>query len=207
MSRIVKNVLNEGSLDDEKSPFILSKDSLTVIQRSSVVFISYLFHSALLQSKEENRKTANAQDILTALTNSGFGAYVPVLQEELEKFNLKAALKKQAKLSAGEKADDDDEDLDLEDEDADQAKKKLKANDGSTVDPLGTNSSKPDMTEDDIVEEEPVDEEPEDEDEEEGEKLKPSQILALDHRELEGEHGNEGEGSTDDVVEIDEDEL
>ncbi|ODV96685.1 hypothetical protein PACTADRAFT_15214 [Pachysolen tannophilus NRRL Y-2460] len=158
IARIAKSVLipeknseeNEGNNNieeeenlPEKSSFILAKDSLTLIQRSSVVYISHLFHHATQIAKDANRKTVNAQDIINALELTGFDSYIPIIKDELENFTAKAQLKKKQKQEAiGEQnLNDDKEDAsvneeEVEDEETKETEKKpkkLKDNKGNTV--------------------------------------------------------------------------
>ncbi|QOU20252.1 hypothetical protein BRETT_004906 [Brettanomyces bruxellensis] len=110
INKLAKKTLADESGD--QNPMILAKDSQTVIQRSAVVFINYIYHNAKQYIKAKGRKVVNADDIILALQTANFNSFVPVLQEELEKFNRRKELKqkekmykKQAKAAAGTEND------------------------------------------------------------------------------------------------------
>ncbi|KAI0461018.1 hypothetical protein LJB42_001348 [Komagataella kurtzmanii] len=123
IGKLAKSVL-QG--DENESNMILSKDGLTAVQRSAVVFVSYLYHHAREVSKDQNHKTVNVQDILKALENTEFNALIPTVQEELISFNQR----KEAKKLKNEK----DKDQEVEEEGDDEkyeANKKLKIVEGA----------------------------------------------------------------------------
>ncbi|KAF6013388.1 hypothetical protein HII12_002104 [Brettanomyces bruxellensis] len=110
INKLAKKTLADESGD--QNPMILAKDSQTVIQRSAVVFINYIYHNAKQYIKAKGRKVVNADDIILAIQTANFNSFVPVLQEELEKFNRRKELKqkekmykKQAKAAAGTEND------------------------------------------------------------------------------------------------------
>ncbi|ANZ77977.1 BA75_05164T0 [Komagataella pastoris] len=123
IGKLAKSVL-QG--DENESSMILSKDGLTAVQRSAVVFVSYLYHHAREVSKDQNRKTVNVQDILKALENTEFNALIPTVQEELISFNQR----KEAKKLRSDK--DKDQEVEEEgDDEKDEANKKLKVVEGA----------------------------------------------------------------------------
>ncbi|ODV88102.1 hypothetical protein CANARDRAFT_26257 [[Candida] arabinofermentans NRRL YB-2248] len=82
-----------------ESQMIITKDAQTVVQRSSVLFVNYIYYHAKQVSKLQGRKIVNASDILAGLENAGFLSYLGVLQEELEGFNKRKEAKKREKAS------------------------------------------------------------------------------------------------------------
>lgn len=76
VNRLAKSVL--------KSNEILSKEGLSVIQRSSTVFINYIHHYAREFSMDANRKTVNEDDILLAIQKCEFEGGLPTLRQELD---------------------------------------------------------------------------------------------------------------------------
>ncbi len=96
INKLAKKTLMDESGD--ANPMILAKDSQTVIQRSTVVFINYIYHNAKQYIKAKGRKVVNADDIILAIQTANFNSFVPVLQEELEKFNRRKELKQKEKM-------------------------------------------------------------------------------------------------------------
>lgn len=110
LNKLSKQVL---TLDNEN--FIMAKDTQTVIQRSSVLFINYIYHTAKQLVKMKNRKVVNSDDIINALNILGFNNFELILNNELDKFNSKKEAKKLAKLKLKEDlntANNKDVDLD-----------------------------------------------------------------------------------------------
>lgn len=117
INKICKQALQ--SVDpDGASNFLLAKDTQTVIQRSSILFVNFIYHHAKQIVKLQNRKVVNADDIINALVQVGYGEFAPILTDELEKFNARKEAKKlaRAKLKSDAKKSADLEDADIDDE-------------------------------------------------------------------------------------------
>lgn len=118
--------VGSGSADSGGS-FLLAKDTQTVIQRSSILFVNFIYHHAKQIVKLQNRKVVNADDIINALVQVGYGEFAPILSDELQRFNAKKEAKKlaRAKLKSDAKKSTDLEDADLDD-DGDSAADRVK---------------------------------------------------------------------------------
>lgn len=86
VTRLAKSVLENNE--------ILSKEGLSVIQRSSTVFINYIHHYARQLSMDANRKTVNEDDVLFAIQQCEFQGFLPTLRQELDLFKERKASKK-----------------------------------------------------------------------------------------------------------------
>ena len=107
VSKLIKQVINpqesdaqftSSSSSSSPSSLILSKDSLTAVQRASVVFVNHIYFYAKRHAVYANRKGVNAQDVLSALEDIDFTSFADVLTEELDHFNKRKAAKKLEKL-------------------------------------------------------------------------------------------------------------
>lgn len=105
VQKIAKQYLN----DEDASSMMLGKESVLALQRSATVFVSHILHHARQISKETNRKTVNAQDILSALEQTEFAGFVGEVKEGLSQFEETVTLKK--KMKAETKAQDTSEPL------------------------------------------------------------------------------------------------
>lgn len=96
VQKLAKNIMNASS-DEGASTMILAKDSMIALQRSSTVFVSHLMFQARQISKDEGRKTINAQDILGALEKAEFSGFIPEVKQKLSIFESNIALRKKHK--------------------------------------------------------------------------------------------------------------
>mmetsp|Transcript_177 Transcript_177/g.199 ORF Transcript_177/g.199 Transcript_177/m.199 type:complete len:246 (+) Transcript_177:79-816(+) len=124
VQKLAKNIMNASS-DEGGSNMILAKDSMTALQRSSTVFVSHLMFQARQISKDEGRKTVNAQDILIALEKAEFSGFIPEVKQKLSVYESNAALRKKAKA---EKKVSKSEEVDTS-----PLSKRLKDNDEKTI--------------------------------------------------------------------------
>ncbi|ODV63485.1 DNA polymerase epsilon noncatalytic subunit, partial [Ascoidea rubescens DSM 1968] len=92
--RLSKSVLQDGNL--------ISRDSVTAIQRSATVFVSHLMLFARNITSENGRSTVNTQDLCEALEKVGYGSFVPTIQKDLEVFIENKKQKKMRKLQEKE---------------------------------------------------------------------------------------------------------
>lgn len=97
VQKLAKNIISASSDNENASNMIIAKDSLLAIQRSATVFVSHLMFQARQVSKEEGRKTVNAQDILASLEKAEFSGFVPEVKQKLSAFETNIALKKKSK--------------------------------------------------------------------------------------------------------------
>ncbi|GMG21803.1 unnamed protein product [Ambrosiozyma monospora] len=208
VNKIAKQVLTQT----DGTPMILAKDSQTVIQRASVVFINYIYDAAKQLVKEKGRKVVNADDILLALEQTNFNSFVPVLKEGLEAFTIKKQKKKQEKENEKKKKEEEGA-ADDAGEKGDGSNKRAKLANGTP----GTTSVASGVIEaDDATEEEDIEdhedkektEEPEDEDDdddtEEAPVLTASQKLQQEQKDLEGDSMQEDDEDDDDTKEEEE---
>ncbi|GME87362.1 unnamed protein product [Ambrosiozyma monospora] len=128
VNKIAKQVLTQA----DGTSMILAKDSQTVIQRASVVFINYIYDAAKQLVKEKGRKVVNADDILLALEQTNFNSFVPVLKEGLETFTIKKQKKKQEKEKEKKKKEEEEAvDDDAAAEKGDSSNKRAKLANGA----------------------------------------------------------------------------
>lgn len=114
----INKICKQALAEESDTNFLLAKDTQTVIQRSSILFVNFIYHHAKQIVKLQNRKVVNAEDIITALTQVGFSNFTNYLNEELVKFNNKKEAKKlaRAKLKLDSKKNDNLEDADIDDQ-------------------------------------------------------------------------------------------
>ncbi|VEU23058.1 DEKNAAC104125 [Brettanomyces naardenensis] len=208
LNKLVRQVLEQESPD--ANPMILAKESQTVIQRASVVFINYIYHNAKQYIKAKGRKVVNAEDIITAMETTNFNSFVPVLREELESFNKRKEIKKRDKLNkqnvkVDESIDDeevananDNKRLKLDGDGADESEETIEERDEEK----DGEKDDEDDGENGENEEQGVDgDDDDDEEEEEEPPLSGTQRMELEQKELEGENDKERE-----VVDLDDEE-
>lgn len=104
VNKLAKKALQEDS--NGENPMILAKESQVVIQRSAVVFVNYIYHTAKQSVKARGRKVVKAEDIIQAMKTTYFDSFVPILEQELDKFNRRKELKKQEKQAANAKKEE-----------------------------------------------------------------------------------------------------
>lgn len=100
IAKLAKNITQS---DDGN--MILSKDSLTAVQRSATVFVSHLMYRARQVAEESSRKNVNSQDIILALELADLGGFVPEVKQKLTQFELNAKAKKKQKAKSKEAGD------------------------------------------------------------------------------------------------------
>lgn len=93
VQKLAKNII----AGDEGSNMILAKDSMTALQRSATVFVSYILFHARQLSKEGTRKTISTQDIIHALERAEFAGFIPEVKHKLSAYESNVALKKKVK--------------------------------------------------------------------------------------------------------------
>lgn len=94
--KLAKSITADGS----DSNMIMAKDSLVSVQRAATVFVSHLLFHARGASREADRKTINAQDILYALERAEFRGFVPEVKLRLMTYEHNVELKKKQKAEA-----------------------------------------------------------------------------------------------------------
>lgn len=101
-SVVAKLAKNITQADDAN--MILSKDSLTAVQRSATVFVSHLLFHAREVANDAQRKNANAQDIIQALERAELGGFIPEIKQKLTQYelNVEAGRKLKAQVKSGE---------------------------------------------------------------------------------------------------------
>lgn len=126
--RSIVQRLAKDMLSDEENNMSMAKDSLIALQRSATVFVSHIMFHAREISKRNDRKTVNAQDILTALENAEYPGFVPDVRQKTSMFEAALEVKKKAKAASGQtessepstkKLKTDEEVGDLEEEESD----------------------------------------------------------------------------------------
>lgn len=198
INKLIKHVLQSESPD--ANPMIMSKDSQVVIQRSCVLFINYIYHTAKQVANTSGRKVVKPEDIIAALKEVEFDGFEPVLWEELDKFKARKKLKKQEREARAVEA--------IETKPEDDANKRVKT--------TGEKSAIEDVTiggesDDNHDEEMPDEEEQGQEEDEESDEEQPGQPGSQIQRELkelagESDEAESGSDSEDDTKEEDDDE-
>ncbi|KAF3991734.1 hypothetical protein FT663_02607 [Candidozyma haemuli var. vulneris] len=120
IQKLAKNIIQS---DDGN--MIISKDSLTALQRSATVFVSHLMFFARQLAKNAGRKSVNSSDILQALEKAELTGFVGEVQSKLATFEHNAEVKKKQKAEAKAAGQDVDG----------PAAKKLKDNSQNGVEP------------------------------------------------------------------------
>ncbi|KAG0682246.1 hypothetical protein C6P40_000266 [Pichia californica] len=201
------NKISKQALQKQfNSNFLLAKDTQIIIQRSSILFINFIYHHAKQIVKFQNRKVVNSDDIINALIQVGFNNFIDLINIELDKFNKRKESKKLAKLKAKSKPIIDINDDIVDDDDNLDKNKRLKldlddtmSDNDSSIHNIHTkqNNDNPELVHSDEEtgeeegdegegeEEEGEGEEEEGEEEENSIRHGPSQ-LELEQRELEG---------------------
>lgn len=169
LNKLAKQILQQTN----DHPMLLAKDSQMVIQRGSLLFVNFIYHHAKQIVKTAGRKVVNADDILKALSEVGFQDFIPVLNDELDKFVKRKGekkLEKQNQLNKQQRLDDFDPDD--TDEISQEPNKKMKLvnimNEESQITSLG---SSPGLTSDQTELEQEEEEEEGEEDELEEEEV------------------------------------
>lgn len=173
----------------EDGNMIISKDSLTALQRSATVFVSHVMYHARLIAKAADRKTVNSSDILKALEKAGLMGFVPEVKTKLMAFenNLEIKKKQKAEAKASERDSEDG-----------PASKKLKDNVENSV-AITQNEAQEEIEHEDDDDDTEVNTMNEDEDEEAAEEdddtqdhrsQNPIALLNKDEQELEGDHND-----------------
>ncbi|GMM30845.1 DNA polymerase epsilon noncatalytic subunit [Martiniozyma asiatica (nom. inval.)] len=166
INKLAKQILAQTS----QHPMLLAKDSQIVIQRGAVMFVNFIYHHAKQLVKQGGRKVVNAEDVIKALGEVGFSDFVPVLNDELEKFvkikENKKLMKQQAKKS------------EIIDEDIETSNKRMRldhlmnsvsSDSASTVPPYNTEGDDTTELEKDEEEDDPEEEEDDDDDDDDDE--------------------------------------
>ncbi|EMG51128.1 DNA polymerase epsilon subunit D, putative, partial [Candida maltosa Xu316] len=223
IQKLAKNIIS----DDENSAnhMTIAKDSLLALQRSATVFVSHLFFQAKEVSKESNRKTVSAQDILTALEKAEFSGFIPEVKQKLAQFEADVAKKKKQPKTATTTTTTTEEEsigsetkrLKIDERTGTSAVKhnnkesnKENGDDDTEEEQEGDGDDEEDEDEDDDEEGDVTKEEDEDEDEEMEEEedvsINPISALAKEEEELQGTETEEKISSSTDDEEEDDDE-
>lgn len=99
---VIQRLSKDMLLELGETNSTLAKDSVTALQRSATVFVSHMMYHARVLSRQNGRKTVNAQDILGALERAGFSGFVPEVKQKLSSFEASVEAKKKAKTVAPE---------------------------------------------------------------------------------------------------------
>ena len=87
IKRIVKAKLAEKERDGDQEPtrdFQVNKDAVTAFSHATKVFITYVTTAANDICRENRRTTVAPQDILQALAELEFNAFIPGLEDRLQ---------------------------------------------------------------------------------------------------------------------------
>ncbi|CUM52981.1 unnamed protein product [Debaryomyces tyrocola] len=211
VQKLAKNIMN-ASNDEGASNMILAKDSMIALQRSSTVFVSHLMFQARQISKDEGRKTINAQDILSALEKAEFSGFIPEVKQKLSIFESNIALRKKHKAEKkvskpegvnasplNKRLKDNDEQIIQRDNSADMEDDHEVEADEDITEELANdeNTDNKESKEEEEEAEEELDDEKDGEDVEEN----PIALLSREEDELRGEEAadeDEGQNSSDD---------
>lgn len=102
IQKLAKDIINTEESDSGQ--MLMAKDSLLALQRSATVFVSHMMFHAKSISKEQDRKTVNAQDIISALEKSEYSGFIPEVKHKLTLYDKEAEVrkKKKAEKTAGD---------------------------------------------------------------------------------------------------------
>lgn len=182
LNKLAKQILQQTN----DHPMLLAKDSQVVIQRASLLFVNFIYHHAKQIVKTGGRKVVNADDILKALSEVGFQDFIPVLNEELDKFVKKKEDKKLEKQNELERQKRLDEmDPDETDEITQEPHKKMRLinimnQDASVQSMRSSPALASDQTLEDLQDDEEAAEEPEDDEEEDAEEAEENEGSTAD---------------------------
>lgn len=143
IQKLAKDIINAEESDSGQ--MLMAKDSLLALQRSATVFVSHMMFHAKSISKEQDRKTVNAQDIISALEKSEYSGFIPEVKHKLTLYDKEAEVRKKKKA---EKSTDDN--LNMESE-----QKRLKT-DSEEPKPVNNNKSDNSDEEEEEYEEEDI---------------------------------------------------
>lgn len=96
VQKLAKALLNSSEGETESNS-VMAKDSVIALQRSATVFVSHLLFHARKISKDNSRKTVNAQDILAAIERADFPGFLPEVKQKLATFEQNNLQKKKDK--------------------------------------------------------------------------------------------------------------
>jgi len=98
INKILKAALPDGA--------VCTKDAKSAFSKAAGIFVLYVTACANDLAKSNKRQTITAPDIMSALTELGYGSFIPHLEATLEKMKVEAAarksLKEKKKTSEGE---------------------------------------------------------------------------------------------------------
>ncbi|RPA85722.1 histone-fold-containing protein [Ascobolus immersus RN42] len=93
ITRLAKSAIPEGSM--------VQKDAQLALAKSSTVFVNRLIDEANEKARLAGKKTIMPKDVFDALKEMELEEFVPVLENALDKFNARAALKRSASNANG----------------------------------------------------------------------------------------------------------
>lgn len=99
IQKLAKNIIQNGGDEQGSSNMIMARESLTALQRSATVFVSYLMFNARLVSREQGKKTVGSQDIINSIERIDFSGLVP--QVKLKITNLEGRKESQKEEKKG----------------------------------------------------------------------------------------------------------
>lgn len=200
IQKLAKNIVSDD--ENNAGQMTIAKDSLLALQRSATVFVSHLLFQAKQISKEANRKTVSAQDMLAALERAEFSGFIPEVKQKLSVFEANVASKKQLKAakpisteegekSVSKKPKLDNESMEIDTEDGDGGKNASRGDDDDDEDDeensTDGNEEDDENSKQDIEHEDEQDEdEDDDNDETEEDVSNPISALAKEEQELQG---------------------
>ena len=99
IQKLAKNIIQNDGDEQGSSNMIMARESLTALQRSATVFVSYLMFNARLVSREQGKKTVGSQDIINSIERIDFSGFVP--QVKLKIINLETRKESQKEEKKG----------------------------------------------------------------------------------------------------------
>lgn len=100
IQKLAKTIIQNDGDEQGSSNMIMARESLTALQRSATVFVSYLMFNARLVSREQGKKTVGSQDILNSIERIDFSGFVSQVKHKLSILEAKKELQKDEKKAS-----------------------------------------------------------------------------------------------------------
>lgn len=97
---VIKSNFDDST--EEKKSIMINKDASLALQRSATVFVNHLLMFARESAREQDRKSCNADDVMTALDQIGLMGFKSIVREKLDDYQFIQTLKQQKKKQQDE---------------------------------------------------------------------------------------------------------
>ncbi|GCE97635.1 DNA polymerase epsilon noncatalytic subunit [Zygosaccharomyces mellis] len=92
LKSVITNLAKDINHGDKK--LMINKDAILALQRSATVFVNHLLMFARENSKNQDRKSCNINDILDGLDQIGFGGFKTILSTKMVDYQRALELRK-----------------------------------------------------------------------------------------------------------------